>query len=93
MVESGFSRKQDSLAGFSLKQAESPGEIAQARELFVEYAKSLIDRLHGWHLDDGLKHQAMTFAQSTFGIFIYLNLIVIEKRPIGRPFHVRVGRG
>ncbi len=41
MVESGFSRKQDSLSEFSLKQAESPGEIAQARELFVEYAKSL----------------------------------------------------
>jgi GNAT superfamily N-acetyltransferase len=41
MVESGFSRKQDSLAGFSLTQAESPGEIAQARELFAEYAKSL----------------------------------------------------
>jgi putative acetyltransferase len=41
MVESGFSRKQDSPAGFSFKQAESPVELAQARELFVEYAKSL----------------------------------------------------
>jgi putative acetyltransferase len=41
MVESGFSRKQASLAGFSLEQAESPIEIAHARELFVEYAKSL----------------------------------------------------
>jgi putative acetyltransferase len=46
MVESASSRKQKSsasspVAGISLKQAESPEEIAQARELFLEYAKSL----------------------------------------------------
>jgi putative acetyltransferase len=45
MLESASSRKQKSSAsssvGISLKQAESPEEIAQARELFLEYAKSL----------------------------------------------------
>jgi putative acetyltransferase len=41
MVESASSLKQDSPAAISLKQAESPEEIAQARELFLEYAKSL----------------------------------------------------
>lgn len=45
MLESASSRKQKSSAsssvGISLKQAESPEEIAQVRELFLEYAKSL----------------------------------------------------
>jgi hypothetical protein len=29
----------------------------------------------------------------TYGIFIYLDLIVIEKRPVSRPFHVQMGEG
>ena len=46
MVESASSRKQKTstsspVAGISLKQAESPEEISEARELFLEYAKSL----------------------------------------------------
>jgi hypothetical protein len=32
----------------------------------------------------------MDFAQTTFGIFVYLELIVIEKRRIKPPFHVRI---
>ncbi len=58
---------------------------------FVEYAKSLIDRLHAWHLEGDLKDKNMDFAQTTFGIFAYLDLIVIEKRRIKPPFHVRIG--
>ena len=46
MVQSASSHKQKSsvsspVAGVFLKQAESPEEISQARELFLEYAKSL----------------------------------------------------
>jgi len=58
---------------------------------FVEHVKTLIDRLQGWYLDGGAQTAAMPFASTTYGIFIYLDLIVIEKRPISRPFHVQMG--
>jgi hypothetical protein len=58
---------------------------------FIEYAKSLIDRLHAWSFEGALKDTSMEFAQTTYGIFTHVNLIVIEKRPIKRPFHVRMG--
>ena len=57
---------------------------------FIEYAKTLIDRLHAWHLEGELKTTNMDFAQTTFGIFVYLQLIVIEKRRSKPPFHVRI---
>jgi FtsJ-like methyltransferase len=60
---------------------------------FVEYAKGLIDRLHAWHLDGELKKNFMDFARTTYGIFFYVDLIVIEKRPIEMPFHVQMGKG
>jgi hypothetical protein len=59
---------------------------------FVEYAKGLIDRLHAWHLDGELKTDFMDFARATYGIFFYVDLIVIEKRPIDMPFHVQMGK-
>ncbi len=58
---------------------------------FIEYVKDLVDRLHGWHLPDELGQANMDFAQTTYGIFIYLDVVLIEKRPIERPFHVRIG--
>jgi 23S rRNA U2552 (ribose-2'-O)-methylase RlmE/FtsJ len=58
---------------------------------FIEHAKALIDRLHGWYLEDAAQAAAMPFAEATYGIFVYLDLVVIEKRPISRPFHVQMG--
>jgi hypothetical protein len=57
---------------------------------FIEYTKSLIDRLHAWHLEGDLKTANMDFAQTTYGIFIHLDMIVIERRRTERPFHVRI---
>jgi hypothetical protein len=59
---------------------------------FIEYTKALIDRLHAWYLEEDLKEAWMGFAETTFGIFTYVDLIVIEKRPIKQPFHVRIGQ-
>ncbi len=59
---------------------------------FVEHVKGLVDQLHAWHLDDDLKTKFLEFACTTYGIFFYLNLIVIEKRPVQKPFHVRMGK-
>ncbi len=59
---------------------------------FIEYAKGLIDQLHAWHLDDELKTNSMDFARATYGIYFYVNLIVIEKRPTNTPFHIKMGK-
>ncbi len=63
----------------------------QRRGTFIEYTKELIDRLHAWHLPEEQSRASMDFARKTYGIFVYLDVIVIEKRPIERPFHVRIG--
>ena len=58
---------------------------------FIEFTKELIDRLHALYLNDALKARFTAFADSTYGIFIYHDLIVLEKRPIERPFNVQIG--
>ena len=58
---------------------------------FIEFAKQLIDRLHALYLDDALKAQFTEFATTTYGIFAYHDVIVIERRPIEKPFHVSMG--
>jgi hypothetical protein len=60
-------------------------------DTFIEYGKDLIDRLHAWYLEESLQARFMNFATTTYGIFVYLDVIVIEKRPVARPFHVRMG--
>jgi hypothetical protein len=58
---------------------------------FAEHVKILLDRLQGWYLEGDAQAAAMPFAQTTYGIFVYVDLVVIEKRPISRPFHVQMG--
>jgi hypothetical protein len=58
---------------------------------FVEFVKAHIDNLHAWFLD-GTRAGVQDFAATTYGIFIYLNIVVIEKRPIAEPFHIQIGR-
>jgi hypothetical protein len=57
---------------------------------FVEFVKTHIDELQAWYLD-GPQPNGADFAATTYGIFIYLDILVIEKRPIARPFHIQIG--
>jgi hypothetical protein len=59
---------------------------------FVEFTKDLLDRLQGWFLEEELQAQFMDFARTTYGIFLYADVLVIEKRPIERPFHLQIGK-
>jgi len=58
---------------------------------FVEFVKTRIDDMHAWFVD-GAPPDAENFAATTYGIFLYLNIVVIEKRPVAKPFHVQIGR-
>ncbi|MCC6887082.1 MAG: class I SAM-dependent methyltransferase [Hyphomicrobiales bacterium] len=58
---------------------------------FAEYVKTLIDQLQGWYLEGQAQEAAMPFARTTYAIHVYLDVVVIEKRSISRPFHVQMG--
>lgn len=58
---------------------------------FIEFTKALIDRLHALYLDETLKERFTEFGSTTYGIFCYHDVIVLEKRPIANPFHVQMG--
>ncbi|HLJ53806.1 MAG TPA: class I SAM-dependent methyltransferase [Chthonomonadaceae bacterium] len=60
---------------------------------FIEYGKTLVDRLNAWFLEEPLKSEFLDFARATHGIFFYPGIIVIEKRPMREPFHVQIGEG
>lgn len=51
---------------------------------FIEFAKHLIDALHGWYfVPDG--EELDVYTAGTFGVSFYDSIVVLEKRPIGRP--------
>ena len=56
---------------------------------FVEYAKRLIDQVNGWHLREG--RGVTDFTESVFSMSFYDSVLVVEKRPRGRPFSRATG--
>jgi Methyltransferase domain len=61
---------------------------------FVERAKALVDKLHGWYgptvgADPAL--QVDDFTRSAFAIHFYDSVVVIEKRPMSPPSRVASG--
>jgi hypothetical protein len=59
---------------------------------FMEFTKDLLDRLQGWYVEEALQAEFIDFARATYGIFLYSDVLVIEKRPIERPFHTQIGK-
>ena len=63
---------------------------------FMEHVKTLIDMPQAWwflsELPEGEdKKKIIDFARTTFGIYIHTDLVVVEKRPVRRPFHIQRG--
>ena len=59
---------------------------------FVEYAKSLVEPLHVWYIDDQRIARDEGFARMTLGMFFYDSMIVFEKRVRDAPVQYIVGR-
>jgi hypothetical protein len=78
-------------------QAEYGGGVKR-EGTYIEYAKGLIDRLHGWHQGETAAADLLT--RSTFALHFYESMLVAEKRPIpvptrsetGTPRHGTAGR-
>ena len=60
---------------------------------FIEYSKNFADALHAWHFEDGggKDKNISDFTKSAFGVHFYDSIVVVEKRPIGRPEMRKVG--
>jgi cephalosporin hydroxylase len=59
------------------------------RNTFIERIKRAVDDLNQWHHRFGAKDG--TLRGRLFGIHFYDSMIVLEKRAVERPFHIKVG--
>jgi len=58
---------------------------------FIEYSKDFIDYLHGWHSLEKGQLDVSEFTKSVDSLHYYDSVLVIEKRPIEKPFHLKTG--
>jgi hypothetical protein len=58
---------------------------------YIEYSKNFIDSIHAWHSRQPKKLNVSEFTRSVCGLHYYNSVLVIEKRPIEKPYHLRTG--
>jgi len=61
------------------------------RTTFVEYSKAFIDKLNAWHSREPQRLAVDDFTRSVHSAHYYDSVVVLEKRPMERPTHRRVG--
>ncbi len=59
---------------------------------FIEYSKTLIDKLNAWHSKDAESFQVTDFTRSAYSIHYYDSVLVIEKRKMEKPFSRKTGK-
>ncbi len=62
------------------------------RGSFIEYSKNFIDYLHAWHSKWVKKAAPEEFTRSTYALHYYDSVLVIEKRPVEKPFTRMTGK-
>jgi hypothetical protein len=67
------------------------GGGARKKGTFIEYSKNLIDQIHAWHSEDAGRLSVSEFTRTTYALHFYDSMLVIEKRPIVKPFHRMTG--
>lgn len=58
---------------------------------FVEFSKRLIDQLNAWHSLEPERLGVDEFTRSAHSMHYYDSVLVIEKRPMAKPFHQATG--
>ena len=61
------------------------------RGTFIEYSKEFIDYINAWHSVQESKLSVTEFTRSVHSLHYYDSVLVIEKRPIERPIHLKTG--
>ena len=58
---------------------------------FIEYSKNFIDYINAWHSAQTSRLSVTEFTRSAHSLHYYDSILVIEKRPIEKPFHQKTG--
>ena len=58
---------------------------------FIEYSKNFIDAINAWHSMQENKLQVTGFTECVHSLHYYDSVLVIEKRPMQKPFHLKTG--
>jgi len=58
---------------------------------FIEYSKQFIDRIHAWYSTEPHRLAVSEFTRSAHSLHYYDSVMVIEKRPIEKPYHLQTG--
>lgn len=61
------------------------------RGTFIEYSKNFIDFINAWHSVQKNKLRVADFTRSAHSLHYYDSVLVIEKRPMEEPFHLKTG--
>lgn len=61
------------------------------RGTFIEYSKNFIDYINAWHSEQKSRLNITEFTRSVHSLHYYDSILVIEKRPIEKPFHLKTG--
>lgn len=61
------------------------------RGTFIEYSKNFIDYINAWHSVQTSRLSVTKFTKSVHSLHYYDSILVVEKRPIEKPFHVTTG--
>jgi cephalosporin hydroxylase len=64
----------------------------KGRGTFIEYSKNFIDYIHAWHSRQTDLLGVTEFTRSVHSLHYYNSILVIEKRPIEKPFHLKTGK-
>ena len=58
---------------------------------FIEYSKNFIDFINAWHSEQPRKLNVSDFTRSVYSLHYYGSILVIEKRPMEKPYHLKTG--
>jgi hypothetical protein len=61
------------------------------RGTFIEYSKNFIDALNAWHSVQPGRFSVTDFTRSVHSLHYYDSILVIEKRTIEKPCHLKTG--
>jgi len=61
------------------------------RSTFIEYSKNFIDSINAWHSVQPNRLSVTEFTRSVDSLHYYDSILVIEKRPIKKPFELKTG--
>jgi hypothetical protein len=61
-------------------------------DTFIEYSKNFIDYIHAWQASQTEALPVTEFTRSVHSLHYYNGILVIEKRPMQKPFHQKTGK-